>query len=382
MKKEPLLSKKDVQKLAARHSLPLYVYRTSIIAARYRELASAISYPRTRIFYACKANTNPKILKLLRKEGACIETVSLGEVHAALAAGYSPSRISYTCSNISQEELLAVMREGVRVHLDSLSQIAWWGKMRPHSDISLRVNRGIGAGHHAHVITGGPDSKFGIYHTQLPEARRIAKRYGLRITGLQQHIGSNILEPAMFLRAMKLILASATDFPDLEVIDIGGGLGIPYRPGERPLPLRTLGAAIGKEFAAFCKRYGRDLELALQPGRFLVAEAGALLVRVVDRKETPTHRFVGVDSGFNHLIRPAFYGSYHHIFNMTNPRGKKEGVTVAGNICESGDVFAVKRPLPSPRIGDILLIADAGAYGYVMSSDYNSRKKPRELLLP
>ncbi len=381
MAKKPILSTAEVKTLVQKYGAPLYVYRKSVIEKRYRDLVRSIPYPNKKIFYACKANTNLEVMRHLRKLGSSIETVSLGEVHMALKAGFPPSRISYTCSNVSSSELLAVMREGVRVHLDSLNQIKWWGEMHPRSNISLRINRGFGAGAHLHIITGGPDSKFGIYYTDLPKALALAKKYGLRITGLQQHIGSNILDTKTFIKAMGLILQTAQSFPNLESIDIGGGLGIPYRPEAKPLNLQKLGKAIAVTFKKFCKKYGRELELGLEPGRYIVAESGALLVKVVDRKETPKHSFVGVDSGFNHLIRPAFYGSYHHIFNMSNPRGKVERVTIAGNMCESSDIFAAQRPLPKARIGDTLLFADAGAYGYTMSSNYNSRPKPREIVV-
>ncbi|MBU6323319.1 MAG: diaminopimelate decarboxylase [Patescibacteria group bacterium] len=381
MEKKPLISGAEAKRLAAKYGTPLYVYRQSVVAETYRRLRAAIPYPKTRIYYACKANANAKLLATLRRAGACIETVSPGEVALALRAGFPPSRISFTCSNLSEKELLAVAKKGVRMHLDSLNQVRRIGAAFPGSSIFVRINTGLGAGHHSHVITGGPESKFGIYHTDIPELLRIVREYGLTVAGLEQHIGSNILDARAFVRAMRNLLESAKRFPDLEAIDFGGGLGIPYRPEEKPLDVRALGARVSAAFAKFCKAYGRELELAIEPGRYLVAEAGALLAEVTDRKETTAHSFVGVDTGFNHLVRPMMYGSYHHIFNLTNPRGKKESVTVAGNICESGDIFAKHRALPAPRIGDLLLFADAGAYGYVMGSDYNQRPRPREIVL-
>ena len=341
--KKPLISRPEAEKLLEKHGSPLYIYRKGIVEKCYRSLVRSICYPCTKVYYACKANANTELLRLLKRLGASVECVSRSEVEKAFRAGFPPNRISYTCSNITREELLWVMRKGVSVHLDSLTQLEWWGASNPNSRVSLRVNRGYGAGTHSHVITGGPESKFGIYYTDLPKARAIAKRYGLFIIGLEQHIGSNIREPKTFIRAMRLILDSARSFPDLEFIDFGGGFGIPYRPEEGALDIQELGVQMTRVFSDFCRTYGRELELQLEPGRFIVAESGALLARVVDVKRTPGHVFVGIDSGMNHLIRPALHGSYHHIFNLTNPNGKKERVNVVGNICESGDAFAKGR---------------------------------------
>lgn len=381
MTKKPLISKKEAEALAQEHSTPLYVYRRSMVEANYRRLVRAIPYEKKAIYFAMKANANPELLKTLLHAGGNVETVSEGEVKQARKAGFPANRISFTCSNIAKAELLRMKKLGVKIHLDSLNQLQWIGEAFPGATVSIRINQGFGAGHHSHVITGGPESKFGIYHTDIDEALRIAKKYDLRVTGIQQHIGSNILEPATFIKAMKLLLASARRFPDLESIDFGGGFGIPYRPETKELDIEKLGTLMTSEFEKFCKSYGRPLTLCIEPGRYLVANAGALLATVTDIKKTPAHTFVGVDTGFNHLIRPAMYGSYHHIFNLSNPKGKSVKVAIAGNVCESGDVFAKGRSIPSPRIGELLLFADAGAYGYTMSSDYNARPRPKEIVL-
>lgn len=377
----PLITRAEARNLATKHGDPLYVYRKNIITRRYRGLFDAIPYPKKRIFYACKANANLELLKHLKSLGSSIECVSPGEVERALAAGFTTKDISFTCSNISEDELVAVMQKGVSVHIDSLAQLEWWGQARPNSHVSLRINRGFGAGSTSHVVTGGPESKFGIYHTDLRQAKRIVHRHGLTVIGLQQHIGSNILRASIFIRAMRLLLDTAKEFPDLAYLDFGGGIGIAYRPTENPMEIVELGSSMSNIFQKFCNAYGRQMELRLEPGRYIVAECGALLVRVTDRKQTPHHTFIGVDSGFNHLIRPAMYGAYHHIFNLSNPRGMPQAVTVVGNVCESSDRFAVSRALPAPRIGDLLLLADAGAYGYTMSSDYNLRPRPKEIVL-
>ncbi len=379
--KKPLLNTSEAKALMGKHSSPLYVYKRGVIENQYKNLLKSIQYPKTKLYYACKANSNKEILVLLKEAGSSIECVSRGEVERAISVGFPRERISYTCSYISREELKWVAAHVSSVHLDSLTQLEWWGEMKPHSKVSLRVNRGFGAGATSHIITGGPESKFGIYYTDLPRARKIAKQYSLTVIGLEQHIGSNISNPGAFIRAMKLLLESAKGFPDLQFMDFGGGLGIPYKPDQKALDIAILGKKLGETFAKFCTSYGRDLELRLEPGRYIVAESGCLLATVVDIKKTPKHTFVGINSGFNHLIRPAFYGSYHHIFNLTRPNAKPAVVTVVGNICESSDRFATDRKIPKPEIGDMLLLADVGAYGYTMSSDYNLRDKPKEVLV-
>lgn len=380
--KRPLLSPNEAKRLIQKHGSPLYVYRKSIVEAQYRGLLNAIPYKKTKIYYACKANANLELLRFLKKLGTSIECVSRGEVERALKAGFPVERISYTCSFIPRQELAWLINKDISVHLDSLTQLKWWGELKPNSEVSVRINRGFGAGATKHIITGGPESKFGMYYTDIPKIKALAEKYRLTVVGLEQHIGSSILKPQAFIQAMKLLLDSAREFPHLSFLDFGGGLGIPYRPEQAPLNIQKLGKEMGETFKNFCRDYGRDLELRLEPGRYIVAESGALLATVVDRKHTPGHTFVGVDSGFSHLVRPAFYGSYHHIFNLSHSKGRPETVTVVGNLCESSDVFAENRKLPMVRLGDILLFADAGAYGYSMSSDYNLRKKPKEIVLP
>lgn len=360
---------------------PLYVYDAEIIKARYQELVNNIAWPKTRIHYACKANTNIEILKLLKSLGAGIETVSEGEVRAAKAAGFAPEDILFTCSNVTEAELKAVVAHGVTINADSLSQMEKLARISPDIAIGIRINQGIGAGHHDHVITGGPRSKFGIPLTQVGEARDLAKKLGITITGVHQHIGSNVLDEDIFIEAVRALLKTAETFPDLTYVDFGGGFGIPYRPGETRLDIPRLGARITEEFRTFCATYGKELSMRFEAGRYLVAESGTLLVTVTDIKKTPEHTFVGVDSGFNHLIRPAMYGAYHAIENITHPDTERAVVTIAGNVCESGDVFAEDREISMPIDGDVLAIRNAGAYGFTMASTYNSRPLPAEVLI-
>ena len=373
--------------LVETYGSPLYVYDGDLIRRRYEELSAALSFPRTRIHYAMKANNNPAILQLLRSLGAGIDATSPGEVYLALRAGFPPADILFTGVNPSMDDLAYCREQGVQVNIGSLHVLEAWGARYPGSTVSVRVNPDVGAGHHEHTITGGPSSKFGIYHTEMQTVESIAESHGLSIVGLHSHIGSGILETGAFIRAMDIILDAARHVPGLSFVDIGGGIGVPYRPGEAPIPLAELGAAISSRFADFCTAYGADLSLKVEPGRFLVAEAGTLLATVTNLKKTSRYRFMGVDSGFNHLARPVLYGSYHHIENASRPDAPPLPYLVGGNLCESGDIFTrteeglEERLIASPEVGDVLAIRTCGAYGYSMASTYNSRLLPAEVML-
>jgi diaminopimelate decarboxylase len=375
------LGEVEAESLAREYGTPLYVYEEEVIRSRFADLVEAIPYRALRIHYACKANANIEILKLLRSLGANAETVSRGEILLAFHAGFSPHQILHTCSNISADELRFVIDSGVVINLDSLGQLRHYGEWNPGTSVSIRINGGIGAGHHPHVITGGPDSKFGIDVSQLDEARALAEEYHLRIVGIHQHIGSNVLDAALLVAAMKAVLGSAATFTGLEFVDFGGGLGVPYRPDEKPLDVRQFGARAAELFDLFCRGYGKELGMVLEPGRYLVAEAGTLLATVTDVKRTPFRTFVGVDTGFNHLVRPAMYGSYHPILNASRADGQEEVVCVAGNLCESGDLLARDRAISECREGDTIAILNAGAYGFSMSSNYNARPRPAEVMV-
>ncbi len=367
--------------IAKKFGTPLYVYDEAVISERCRMLRQ--NFAGFEIFYAVKANNNPYLLAQIRKAGLGIECVSPGEIRAGKRAGFPKSKISYTCSNQTLADLKFAAKNAGYVHIDSLTQLELWGKHKLGKDVSLRLNEGIGTGHHRHVVTGGPDSKFGISEKDIPAARRLAVRYKLRITGLEQHIGSNILDKdrEIYLRSVRKLLQSARVFPEVRHVDFGGGFGIPYRPGDKPLNLKILGREVGrltKEFA--CERGGK-VTFAIEPGRYVVAESGTLLATVVDMKSTSKHSFVGIDSGFNHLVRPAMYGSYQPIWNVSRPKGRLKAVTVGGNVCESGDLFAVRRQIAIPRLGDVLAIGCAGAYGMSMASVYNLRELPKEVVI-
>ncbi|MBI3051374.1 diaminopimelate decarboxylase [Candidatus Woesearchaeota archaeon] len=373
--------------LVRKYGSPIYAYDEAIIRQRMRDLKQGITYAKLMIYYALKANTNLHILRIIREEGAYADVHSPGEIMAAEKAGWKPEQIMLTSASVTNDEMRFAMDHGVLVNCDSLSQLERYGKLNPDSRVCVRINPDVGGGHHSHVITGGPESKFGIYHDKVPEIKEIAGKHRLKIVGVHQHIGSGILEPEKFRLAMNVLLKTAREFSDLEFVDFGGGLGVPYRPDQKALDLKSLGRMMTETFSSFCKEYGKELYMHIEPGRFPVAEAGYLLCTVNTLKETPTHKFVGVDTGFNHLIRPAMYGSYHQIVVTDRVDGEKSKIVVVGNICESGDAFTrdehglVDRELPEIKEGDVLAILNAGAYGFSMSSNYNTRPRPVEVLV-
>ncbi|OGG53121.1 MAG: diaminopimelate decarboxylase [Candidatus Handelsmanbacteria bacterium RIFCSPLOWO2_12_FULL_64_10] len=377
----------SAEQLVAEFGSPLYVYEEDTLRRRIHDLKTHITYPDLRIHYACKANTNVTLMRILREEGAYLDAVAPGEVFLALRAGYRPEHILYTGNSTSRADLEFCKQHGLLVNVESLTQLDAYGEMNPGALIAVRINPDVGAGHHNHCITGGPDSKFGIYQDRIGDVMDRAGRRRLQIVGLHSHIGSGILDLSIYLEVMDIILRVAQEFRGLEFIDFGGGIGVPYRPGERPIDMPAFGKAVTEKFSAYVKSRGRQMALAIEPGRYLVCESGFLLTPVNNVKETPKHKFVGTDTGFNHLIRPMAYGSYHEILNASGAQDGREAVVVAGNICESGDVFTrdehgpVDRELSRVRIGDVLAICNAGAYGFSMASNYNSRPRPAEILV-
>lgn len=377
----------SVEALAEAFGTPLYVYEEEVIRRQCQAFRESFAQVEPDFHYAMKANFNPALLRILRSEGMNVDAVSPMEVRMALQAGYKPGQILFTGNNTTDEELDYCLKEGVQVNVGSLGELDRLGRLAPGSRVSIRMNPEVGAGHHHHVITGGPHSKFGIYHTQHEDIQAILTAHNLTLVGIHSHIGTGILRTEEMMEAMGIILNAAREFPGLEFIDFGGGYGIPYRPEQESLPIKELGHAMAEHFNAFCAEYGKPLKMKLEPGRFLVAQAATLLVRVTTLSSTPAHQFVGTDSGFNHLLRPALYGAYHEIVNATKVKGDVAKVVVAGNICESGDVFTQgkngpeDRELTRPEVGHLLALLDVGAYGMALSSQYNMRARPAEVLV-
>jgi len=366
---------------------PLYAYNARTFRDRYKLLTDSFDYSGIKVYYACKSNTNINVMKIFRDLGSRVDTVSPGEIFISLKAGFSPGDILFTPNNPSTDELKYAVDRNIMVTIGSIYLMKEYSELGGRKDICIRINPDIGLGHHDHCITGGPKSKFGIYFDQLDEVKRLASKLGLDIKGIHAHIGSGILIADHFIKAMDAVLMSASMIEGLDFVDFGGGIGVPYKPGEKNFNIRSFGRKASLSMQKFSKDYGKDIKFYFEPGKYLTAEAGYFLVTVTNRKNTPLYRFVGTDSGFNHLIRPILYGSYHHIINCSNPGGDPEDVVVAGNICESGDLFTIgaggpeARSIPKIRIGDVLAILNAGSYGFSMASNYNSRPRPAEVLV-
>jgi diaminopimelate decarboxylase len=376
--------------LAKEFDTPLYVMSERRIRNNFRRLKDALTkqYEKVRIFYSTKANTNLSILRILQTEGAWLDAVSPGEVFLALKAGFPPEKILFTGTSVRNSELKFVVDSGVTMNVDSLSQLRRLIKFHVPLFLSVRANPEVGAGHHEHCITGGKDSKFGIWENDVVEAYKIAMKVGVKKFGIQMHIGSGILGAEPFLPALEKLLEIAglvhreTDIK-FEFIDVGGGVGVPYKPEEKPLDIDEFAKKVLNLFQEKTREYGLgEPWFYIEPGRYVVCDAVVLLTSVNTVKVTPYRKFVGVDAGFNTLIRPAMYGSYHPIV-VANKLNEPETETydIAGPLCESGDFLARDRKLPRIEEGDLLAVLNAGAYGFSMSSQYNSRPRCAEVLV-
>ena len=371
---------KDLLSVAHTFGSPVYVYDANKISAQYERLTKAFTaVPSLRINYAMKALSNVSVLKLMRKLGAGLDTVSIQEVKLGLHAGFAPEQIIFTPNGVSMEEIEEAASLGVQLNIDNLSILEQFGSKHPQVPVCIRINPHVMAGGNSNISVGHIDSKFGISIHQIPHILRIVENTKMHINGIHMHTGSDILDIEVFLYAAEILFDTAKHFKDLQFIDFGSGFKVPYKEGDIQTDIEELGEKLSQRFLEFCKGYGRDLTLAFEPGKFLVSEAGFLLVKVNVVKQTTSTVFAGIDSGFNHLIRPMFYGATHFIENLSNPEGKKRFYTVVGYICET-DTFASNRQIAEISEGDILCFRNAGAYCYTMASNYNSRPRPAEVL--
>lgn len=366
---------------------PLYVYDAEVIKKKIIKFQNNISYRPFNIHYAMKANSNLAILKLIRKQGCCIDAVSINEIKLALKAGFNAEQIIYTGNNITDEELEFARNSGVILTVDSLSLLEKIGELYSNSEICVRINPNVKASTHSHLATATDDKKFGISFREISEILKIANRSNIKIIGIHGHLGTNIFNADEILFMIDIVLDSAKQFSDLKFIDFGGGYGVSYRPDQLNLDLKSFGEIISEKFKEFCSDYGKKLELKLEPGRYIVCESGYLLSKINTIKRRPLSEsdifkvFYGLDTNMAHLIRPAMYGAYHHIVNASAINGSKEIVDVVGNVCESGDFLGKNREITSAKEGDVIAILNAGAYGFAMSSNYNMFTKPAEILV-
>jgi diaminopimelate decarboxylase len=367
--------------IAKEFGAPVYVYDGNTIVNQYNTLKQAFAPIDIKVKYACKALNNTAILKLLKKQGCGLDTVSINEVLLGLRAGFEPKDIIFTPNCVSIEEIQEAVNLGVHINIDNISILEQFGTIYGNSvPCCIRINPHILAGGNTKISTGHIDSKFGISVYQLRHVVRVVKSANIKVNGLHMHTGSDILDAGVFLEGAEILFDAAKDFPDLEFVDFGSGFKVAYKEGDITTDIQELGAALSARFLEFCESYGKNLELWFEPGKYLVSESGYFLVKVNVLKQTTATVFVGVDSGLNHLIRPMLYDSYHHIVNLSNPEGKQRIYTVVGYICET-DTFGWDRKINEVHEGDILCFKNAGAYGITMSSNYNARFRPAEVLI-
>ncbi len=375
------LTNETLVELGNKFETPLYIYNADRIKIQYEKLTNAFKNCNAKIFYACKSLTNINILKYIHSLGASLDCVSINEVKLGLKAGFSKETILYTPNCVAFSEIVEATELGVNINIDNISILEQFGnKFRDNYPICVRLNPHILAGGNYKISTGHIDSKFGISIHQMRHIERIVKTTKLQVHGIHMHTGSEIKDIAVFLEGLEIMFAMAKHFPALKYIDLGSGFKVPYKEDEKETNVNLVGEKVAEAFAEFETETQKKLQIWFEPGKYLVSECGYLLVKANVIKQTTAAVFVGVNSGFNHLIRPMMYDAYHHIENASNPEGTPRIYNVVGNICET-DTFAWDRQLPEVREGDYLAFYNAGAYGFEMSSNFNSRLKPAEVMI-
>ncbi len=374
------MTQNDLLQIAKTYGDPVYVYDAEKIISQFNRLTNAFNdVKKLKLNYACKALSNITILKLMNSLGSGLDTVSIQEVQLGLLAGFKPENIIFTPNGVSLEEIEEASKLGVRINIDNLSVLEQFGSKHPNVPVCIRINPHVMAGGNSNISVGHIDSKFGISIHQIPHLLRIVELTKMNINGIHMHTGSDILDIDVFLYASEILFETAKNFKNLDFIDFGSGFKVPYKEADIETNIEELGKKLSEKFNSFCKEYGKELTLAFEPGKFLVSEAGSFLAKVNVVKQTTSTVFASIDSGFNHLIRPMLYGSYHQIENISNPEGRERYYSVVGYICET-DTFASNRRINEISEGDILRFKNAGAYCFTMASNYNSRFRPPEVL--
>lgn len=366
-------------KAAEVYGSPLYVYDANQMKENYKQFTDAFKVEQLKVHYACKALNNQAILKLFRSLGAGLDCVSIEEVQLGLHAGYPAEDILFTPNNISTEEYEEALKLGVKINIDNLYTLEYFGINHPHVPIYIRINPHLMAGGNQNISVGHIDSKFGISIHQVPNIERIVKKLNINVMGVHVHTGSDILDADIFIKAAELVFSVVEKFDTVTHIDFGSGFKVAYKPEDLHTDITAFGKKFSASFNEFCERQGKTYTLEFEPGKFMVSNAGFFVAKVNLIKQTTSCTFVGLDTGFNHLIRPMFYKAYHYIENLTNPEGEKKVYNVVGYVCET-DSFALDRIIPEVRKGDLLAFRNAGAYCSTMASNYNSRPRPAEVL--
>ncbi len=370
--------------LIKKYGSPLYVYDEKTLRKRCREIKNLLPNKNYRVNYSAKANCNLELLKIVLSEDIDVDAMSPGEIFIQQKAGFSGERIFYIGNNVSANEMMYAIERDILVSVDSLSQLELFGKINRGGRVSVRFNPGIGAGHHEKVVTAGKKTKFGVQKHFIGQVKEVVQKYDLELVGINQHIGSLFLDEDKYVDGVRKLLDIAKEFKGLKFIDMGGGFGVPYKEGENRLDLTRLSEKLDALLEGFIKDYdNKEVVFKSEPGRYIMAECGILLGEVYSVKDNYGVKYIGTDIGFNAFIRPVIYDSYHKI-SIIKKNGtcyEDEEVTIVGNICESGDILAKDRTLPHIDEGDIIAVMNAGAYGYVMASNYNCRLRPAEVLI-
>lgn len=370
-----------VLSIVEKYGSPLYIYESAKMVSQYKAMENAFKDSKVKINYACKALTNPNVLKIFKELGSGLDAVSFQEVKLGLKAGFKPQDIIYTPNCVSFEEIDEVTKLGVKINIDNISILEQYGnKYGDTKPVCVRINPHIMAGANHKISTGHIDSKFGISIYQIPLVKRVVETYNMKVEGLHMHTGSDILDIDVFLKGAEIILGTAREFPDLNYVDFGSGFKVPYKPDDIFTDISQLGRDLSKLFNEFTKKYGKDLTLYFEPGKYLVSESGFFVARTNVVKQTTSTVFAGLDTGMNHFIRPMFYDAYHEVVNISKTNGKTRIYTVVGYICET-DTFGWNRKITEISEGDYLMFKNAGAYCFSMASNYNSRYRPAEVLV-
>ncbi len=370
----------QLNEAAQTYGSPLYVYHAEKMVDQYKNLINHFSNKSVCFFYACKALTNIHVLDVFKKAGCNIDCSSINEVKLAIHVGFDPSNILYTSNSVDFEEIKEAVSLGVHVNIDSLSNVEKFGMtFGGRYPVGIRIRPDIMAGGNLKISTGHDKSKFGIPAKQIKELKALQEKYKINIATLHIHTGSEIKDVAVFLQSALVFEQLLPDFPTVNILDFGGGFKVPYQSNEKGTDIALLGQEVNKVMAELSAKVGRNLTAWFEPGKYLVSEAGFFITKVNVLKQSGEIHFAGINSGLNHLIRPMFYDAYHHIDNLTAPSKELKQYAVVGNICET-DTFAWDRPIPTITEGDFLVFYNAGAYGYEMSSNYNARYKPAQVL--
>ncbi|MFT5258075.1 MAG: diaminopimelate decarboxylase [Polaribacter sp.] len=375
------MERTQLLELAKKYGSPIYVYDTGKIESQYNRLTAAFSTVKSlKLNYAVKALSNINILKFFKNIGAGLDTVSIQEVQLGLTTGIDPKKIIFTPNGVSLKEIEEVAKMGVQINIDNLSILELFGQKHPEIPVCIRINPHIMAGGNSKISVGHIDSKFGISIHQVPHIKRVVENTGMNINGIHMHTGSDILDIDTFLRATEILFDVAKQFDDIDFIDFGSGFKVPYKEGDISTDIEQLGLQLSERFNEFCIEYGKEITLMFEPGKFLVSDAGVFLAKVNVVKQTTSTVFAHVDSGFNHLVRPMMYDSYHHITNISNSEGRDRYYSVVGYICET-DTFGSNRRIAEISEEDVLCFHNAGAYCFSMASNYNSRYLPAEVMV-